>query len=81
MLESLELAAVAQSGEDGRGVKEDDVFIQYPVKLEEWLMEGSYDKVWGATKSEKVPSEEYEIFSEVSERECERERATGFFAS
>ncbi|KAI9791470.1 MAG: regulatory particle non-ATPase [Peltula sp. TS41687] len=44
---------------------EDDVFIQYPVKLEEWLMEGSYDKVWAATKGEKVPSEEYGIFSEV----------------
>ena len=44
---------------------EDDRFIGYPVKLERWLMEGSYDRVWGATKREGVPSEEFAVFSEV----------------
>ena len=58
LLEALEVS------EDARALEE-DVFIQYPVKLEQWLMEGSYDKVWGATKSERVPSEEYGVFSEV----------------
>jgi hypothetical protein len=29
-------------------------------------MEGSYDKVWSEMKSERVPSEEFAIFSEVS---------------
>ncbi len=29
-------------------------------------MEGSYDRVWRATKREGVPSEEYGVFSEVS---------------
>ena len=43
-----------------------DAFIQYPVQLERWLMEGSYDRVWGATKREGVPSDEYGVFSEVS---------------
>ncbi|MCJ1229839.1 regulatory particle non-ATPase [Toensbergia leucococca] len=42
-----------------------DAFIQYPVQLERWLMEGSYDRVWGATKREGVPSDEYGVFSEV----------------
>lgn len=45
---------------------EGDEFISYPVKLERWLMEGSYDRVWGATKREGVPSEEFGVFSEVS---------------
>ncbi len=42
-----------------------DQYIQYPIKLERWLMEGSYDRVWGATKREGVPSEEFGEFSEV----------------
>jgi 26S proteasome regulatory subunit N12 len=29
-------------------------------------MEGSYDKVWSEMKGEKVPSEEFAVFSEVS---------------
>lgn len=63
LLESLE-TAVADADADGKGLEE-DVFVQYPVKLEQWLMEGSYDRVWGATKSERAPSEEYGVFSEV----------------
>lgn len=60
LLETLEVAA-AQAG---RGL-EDDQFIQYPIRLEQALMEGSYDRVWGDTKSERVPSEEFGMFSEV----------------
>lgn len=44
---------------------EEDGFVRYPVMLERWLMEGSYDKVWQATKSSQVPSEEYVKFSDV----------------
>lgn len=47
------------------GRVEDDRFLGYPIKLERWLMEGSYDLVWKAMASREVPSEEYGIFSEV----------------
>ncbi|KAJ4303501.1 regulatory particle non-ATPase [Kalmusia sp. IMI 367209] len=60
LLETLEVAA-AQAG---RGLEE-DAFIQYPIRLEQALMEGSYDRVWGETKSERVPSEEFALFSDV----------------
>lgn len=45
---------------------EDDAYIKYPVELERNLMEGSYDKVWRETKSERVPSEDFGLFSNVS---------------
>ena len=61
MLEGLE---VEKGGRGGKGLEEDR-FIGYPVKLERWLMEGSYDRVWGATKREGVPGEEFGVFSEV----------------
>lgn len=51
----------------GGGLEEDE-FVQYPIRLEQWLMEGSYDRVWDETKSERVPSEEFAIFSGVSLR-------------
>lgn len=35
-------------------------YIQHPVNLERWLMEGSYSKVWRAGKE--VPREEYSFF-------------------
>ncbi|MCO5581028.1 hypothetical protein L7F22_034903 [Adiantum nelumboides] len=35
-------------------------YIQHPVHLERWLMEGSYSKVWRARKE--VPREEYSYF-------------------
>ncbi|KAI0023935.1 SAC3/GANP/Nin1/mts3/eIF-3 p25 family-domain-containing protein [Xylariomycetidae sp. FL0641] len=44
---------------------ERDRFLGYPIKLERWLMEGSYDRVWKAMKSREVPSEEYGAFSEI----------------
>lgn len=47
---------------------EDDAYIKYPVELERNLMEGSYDKVWRETKSERVPSEDFGLFSNVSAR-------------
>lgn len=37
-------------------------FIQHPVNLERWLMEGSYSKVWRAR--EQAPREEYAFFVE-----------------
>ncbi|KAF2853983.1 hypothetical protein T440DRAFT_487258 [Plenodomus tracheiphilus IPT5] len=59
LLETLEVAA-AQGGK-----LEDDAFIQYPIRLEQALMEGSYDRVWGETKKERVPSEEFGLFTEI----------------
>jgi 26S proteasome regulatory subunit N12 len=59
VLEGLEASS-------GKEQIDKDEFIQYPVRLEQALMEGSYDKVWGETKGERVPSEEYAVFSEVS---------------
>jgi 26S proteasome regulatory subunit N12 len=59
-LETLEVAA-AQAG----AKLEADQFIQYPIRLEQALMEGSYDKVWVETKSERVPGEEFALFTEV----------------
>ena len=35
-------------------------YINHPVNLERWLMEGSYSKVWNAR--EEAPTEEYKIF-------------------
>lgn len=59
-LEGLEL----RGGRDGK--VEDDKFLGYPIKLERWLMEGSYDLVWKAMASKEVPSPEYGVFSEAS---------------
>ena len=78
VLEGLEGELGGRDG-DGRGERskttssaaaptplEEDRFIGYPVKLERWLMEGSYDRVWKATSGkESVPSEEFGVFSEV----------------
>jgi hypothetical protein len=77
LLEALEVAvAQFQEGDGGEGSGsserrglDEDVFIQYPIRLEQALMEGSYDRVWGETKSERVPSEEFGVFSEVSQRQ------------
>lgn len=60
LLEGLE------NSEEGKEVVETDEFVRYPVRLEQALMEGSYDKVWSEMKGERVPSEEFAIFSEVS---------------
>jgi len=55
---------VVEASLKGRSV-EDDPYIKYPVDLERSLMEGSYDKVWRATKSERVPTEDFGLFSSV----------------
>lgn len=60
MLEGL----IVEASLEGRSV-EDDPFIKYPVELERSLMEGSYDKVWRATKSSEVPTEDFGLFSNV----------------
>ena len=60
-LEGLEL----RDGNKGVGAVEGDKYLGYPIKLERWLMEGSYDLVWKAMASREVPSEEYGVFSEV----------------
>lgn len=59
VIESLEMAY------GGKKRLDEDTFIQYPMRLEQALMEGSYDRVWGETKGERVPSEEFGVFSEV----------------
>lgn len=61
-LESLS----TREGGGGSVDVEGDRFLGYPIRLERWLMEGSYDRVWKAMKSREVPSEEYAVFSEVS---------------
>lgn len=67
VLEGLEVEGVGEGMKaEGEGVS--DKYILYPVKLERWLMEGSYDHVWAATKRDGVPSEEFGVFSEVSGR-------------
>lgn len=72
VLEGLEVEGTANEEGAGMAVEGEgeeevgDKYIQYPIKLERWLMEGSYDRVWGATKREGVPSEEFGEFSEVS---------------
>jgi 26S proteasome regulatory subunit N12 len=38
----------------------DNPYIRHPVNLEQWLMEGSYSKVWNAR--EVAPAEEYGFF-------------------
>ncbi|KAF2721051.1 hypothetical protein K431DRAFT_285311 [Polychaeton citri CBS 116435] len=60
VLEGLEMQQ-----ESGRQTVLKEEFIQYPVRLEQALMEGSYDKVWGETRGERVPSEEFGLFSEI----------------
>jgi 26S proteasome regulatory subunit N12 len=49
----------------GAGEAEKDRFLGYPIRLERWLMEGSYDRVWRAIRQGEVPSEEFGVFSEV----------------
>ncbi|GJC87384.1 26S proteasome regulatory subunit rpn12 [Colletotrichum liriopes] len=59
----LESLANREGGGDSSAV-ESDKYLGYPIRLERWLMEGSYDRVWNALKSREVPSEEYGVFSE-----------------
>ncbi len=54
------------STRDGGVDVEGDRYLGYPIRLERWLMEGSYDRVWKAMKKGEVPWEEYGVFSDVS---------------
>jgi 26S proteasome regulatory subunit N12 len=68
-----ELEALAARGDVGGGGSADvegDRYLGYPIRLERWLMEGSYDRVWKAMKKGEVPCEEYGVFSEVSSSFC-----------
>ncbi|KAK4136148.1 hypothetical protein BT67DRAFT_491454 [Trichocladium antarcticum] len=57
-----ELEALATKG----GSAEADRYLGYPIRLERWLMEGSYDRVWKAMmKKGEVPCEEFGVFSEI----------------
>ncbi|KAF8866336.1 hypothetical protein BDZ45DRAFT_795957 [Acephala macrosclerotiorum] len=69
-LEGLEL----RQGREG--TLEQDRYLGYPIKLERWLMEGSYDLVWKAMASREVPSEEYGVFSEILINQIRHEIAT-----
>ena len=68
LLETLVMATSLGSSDGSSKPLEDDEFIQYPVRLEQALMEGSYDRIWGETKGERVPSEEFSVFAEVRSR-------------
>lgn len=61
----IELLALAGAAED-MSVIENDPYLNYPVKLERWLMEGSYDKVWGMINEAKAGSDfaEFVFFNE-----------------
>ena len=60
-----ELETLTASYEGGVDV-EKDKYLGYPVRLERWLMEGSYDRVWKAmSRGSEVPGEEYAVFSDI----------------
>lgn len=46
-------------------VIENDKFLSFPIKLERWIMEGAYDRVWKAiTNKDAVPSAEFLCFAD-----------------
>lgn len=61
-----------ESRQTSPGVVEADRYLGYSIKLERWLMEGTYDLVWKAMANREVPSEEYGVFSEASDYELSR---------
>lgn len=62
--------------EGGGGDVEEDRYLGYPIRLERWLMEGSYDRVWKAMKSSEVPCDEYSVFSEILKNQIRSEIAS-----
>lgn len=60
-----ELEALSATRGQQLGEVEGDRYLGYPIRLERWLMEGSYDRVWKAMKKGEVPCEEFGVFSEV----------------
>lgn len=54
-----------QSNSSSASPLETDIYLRYPVLLEQWLMEGSYHKVWKAiTDPNQVPAREFGILAE-----------------
>ncbi|ODQ64313.1 hypothetical protein NADFUDRAFT_43315 [Nadsonia fulvescens var. elongata DSM 6958] len=48
------------------GALENDAYLSYPVRLERWLMEGSYDKVYKAiSQQSQVPAPEFSLFADT----------------
>ncbi|KAL2024738.1 hypothetical protein VTK56DRAFT_5559 [Thermocarpiscus australiensis] len=64
-LEALAATRAKQEGAAAGGSLEGDRYLGYPIRLERWLMEGSYDRVWKAMKKGEVPCEEFGVFSEI----------------
>ncbi|KAM7197156.1 26S proteasome regulatory subunit rpn12 [Naviculisporaceae sp. PSN 640] len=60
-----ELEALTNRENEDQSSIENDPYLGYPIKLERWLMEGSYDRVWKAMKKGEVPCEEYGVFSDI----------------
>ncbi|KAI4156162.1 MAG: hypothetical protein LQ340_000468, partial [Diploschistes diacapsis] len=61
VLEGLENASSSSSPSPHR-----NPFLSFPITLEQWLMEGAYDRVWAATTSRtSPPAPEFAIFSDV----------------
>ncbi|CAR24622.1 PCI domain-containing protein [Lachancea thermotolerans] len=46
------------------GSLEEDAFLSYPIKVEKWLMEGSYQRAWDLLKSESK-IEEFNVFTQT----------------
>ncbi|KAK0713774.1 SAC3/GANP/Nin1/mts3/eIF-3 p25 family-domain-containing protein [Lasiosphaeria miniovina] len=77
-LEALSATGRWGGGDGSSGVVdiEGDRFLGYPIRLERWLMEGSYDRVWRAMKQGEVPCEEYGVFSEILRTQIRNEIAS-----
>ncbi|KOS23435.1 26S proteasome regulatory subunit RPN12 [Escovopsis weberi] len=71
-----ELESLANRDGGGAADVEGDRYLGYPVRLERWLMEGSYDRVWKAMKSSEVPCDEYSVFSEILKNQIRSEIAS-----
>ncbi|KAK6495177.1 regulatory particle non-ATPase [Arthrobotrys musiformis] len=72
---ALEVLNADGSGDAEKGWQWGD-FVRYPVTLERWLMEGSYDKVWEATRKGKTPAEEFDVFTKILVQTLRSEIAT-----
>ncbi|EGX46016.1 hypothetical protein AOL_s00110g180 [Orbilia oligospora ATCC 24927] len=72
---ALEVLNSEGSGDAEKGWQWGD-FVRYPVTLERWLMEGSYDKVWEATRKGKTPAEEFDVFTKILVQTLRSEIAT-----
>ncbi|KAK6519014.1 regulatory particle non-ATPase [Arthrobotrys megalospora] len=72
---ALEVLNQEGSGDSEKGWQWGD-YVRYPVTLERWLMEGSYDKVWEATRKGKTPADEFDVFTKILVQTLRLEIAT-----